>query len=289
MKKNLVVVRAGRNSLHHRWKEIAYGYRNYDLLISFFSEEAYESFVPEIGVDAVLVKGGKWDGLFETLKDRDLGAYDYYWLPDDDLEISANDVNKLFQAMQFYGLRIGQPSLNAASYFSHFVFNQCPGFALRYTNYVEIMAPCLHREILQKSLPLFEDTMSGYGLDHIWCRWAEAGAFRAAILDQVAMYHTRPVGKSLKLAMAEKGSRTSEQEEAALKDMFGLSRRTVPLVFAAILQGGQPVSGRVQVGWRMCRSWMSIFRTFRSAKEARAGIFKVARRQLSKSVDMTTI
>ena len=289
MKKSLVVVRAGNNSLHHRWQEIPYEDRAYDLLISFFSDEAFAAFEPAQGVEAVLIKGGKWDGLYKTLADRDLDQYDYYWLPDDDLDISATDVNALFTAMQVHGLRIAQPSLTADSYFSHFVFSQCPGFVLRYTNYIEIMAPCLHKDILKKALPLFQGTMSGYGLDYIWCRWAEAGAFRTAILDEIAMHHTRPVGKNLKAAMAASNNLSSEEEEAVLKEMFDLSRRTVPVVFAAILQGGQPLSGRLQLGWRMCRAWMSVLPSFRSKSEARSGIFKIARRQVIKPLDMTTI
>ncbi|WP_420587338.1 hypothetical protein [Ruegeria sp.] len=289
MKRNLVVVRAGSKSLHHRWQDIPYEQRRYDLLISFFSDEAFEQFVPEPGVEAVLVKGGKWDGLYKTLMDRDLDQYDYYWLPDDDLDISAEDVNSLFDSMEFYGLRIAQPSLSPESYFSHFVFSQCPGFELRYTNYIEIMAPCLHLDVLKKALPLFQGTMSGYGLDYIWCRWAEAGAFRTAILDQIAMHHTRPIGKNLKVAMAESDNLSSEEEEAVLKQMFDLSRRTVPIVFAAVVQGGQPISGRIPVGWRMCRAWLSVLANFRSASEARSGIFKIARRQLIKPLDMTTI
>ncbi|WP_170561590.1 hypothetical protein [Ruegeria atlantica] len=289
MKNSLVVVRAGNKSLHHRWQEIPYEDRNFDLLISYFSDEAFAAFKPEPGVEAVLVKGGKWDGLFKTLADRDLDQYDYYWLPDDDLDISAADVNALFDAMQFHGLRIAQPSLTPESYFSHFVFSQCPGFVLRYTNYIEIMAPCLHKDILKKALPLFQGTMSGYGLDYIWCRWAEAGAFRTAILDEIAMHHTRPIGKNLKVAMAASNNLSSEEEEAVLKQMFDLSRRTVPVVFAAILQGGQPISGRLQLGWHMCRAWMSVLPKFRSASEARSGIFKIARRQLIKPLDMTTI
>ncbi len=289
MNKSLVVVRAGGKSLHSRWLEIPYDDRNYDLLISYFSDEAYAEFVPEPGVDAVLVKGGKWDGLYKTLSDRDLDQYEYFWLPDDDLDISAQDVNALFEAMRFYGLRIAQPSLSPNSYFSHFVFSQCPGFVLRYTNYIEIMAPCMHRDILKKALPLFQNTMSGFGLDYIWCRWAEAGAFRTAILDEIAMHHTRPVGKNLKAAMAETGNLSSEEEEAVLKEMFDLSRRTVPVIFAGILQGGQPVSGRIQLGWRMCRGWLSMMSSFRDAGEARAGILKIARRQLIKPLDMTTI
>ena len=289
MKRNLVVVRAGIQSLHHRWQEIEYEDRNYDLLVSFFSDEAFSKFVPEPGVEAVLNEGGKWDGLYRTLVDRDVSQYKFFWLPDDDINIGARDVNRLFESMQDFGLRIAQPSLSPESYFSHFVFSQCPGFVLRFTNYIEIMAPCLHTDVLVKALPLFQSTMSGYGLDYIWCRWKEAGAFRAAILDNIAMHHTRPVGKNLKAAMAAKGNLSSEEEEADLKEKFDLSNRTVPLIFAAILHGGQPVSGRVQVGWRMCRSWMSILNTFRNASEARAGIVKIARRQLTKPLNMRTI
>ncbi|WP_171240391.1 hypothetical protein [Ruegeria sp. HKCCA5491] len=289
MKNSLVVVRAGSNSLHHRWLDIPYEDRNYDLLISYFSDEAYAEFTPEPGVEAVLVKGGKWDGLYKTLSNRNLDQYDYYWLPDDDLDISASMVNALFDAMGGFGLRIAQPSLTPDSYFSHFVFSQCPGFVLRYTNYIEIMAPCMHRDILKKALPLFENTMSGYGLDYIWCRWAEAGAFRTAILDEIAMHHTRPVGKNLKAAMAETGNLSSEEEEAVLKEMFDLSRRTVPIIFAGILKGGQPVSGRLQLGWLMCRAWLSKLSSFRNSGEARSGVLKIARRQLIKPLDMTTI
>ncbi len=289
MKKNLVVVRAGGKSLHYRWRDIPYDERHYDLLVSYFSDEAYGNFVAEPGIEAVLIKGGKWDGLYKTLNDRDLRQYDFFWLPDDDIDISAGDVNALFAAMEDFGLRVAQPSLTLNSYFSHFMFSQCPGFVLRYTNYIEIMAPCLHRDVLQKTLPFFQGTMSGYGLDYIWCRWAEAGAFRAAILDKIAMHHTRPVGKNLKAAMAEAGNHSSEEEEAVLKEAFELSRRTVPLVLAGILTGGQPVSGRLQSGWRMCRNWMSVLSDFRSTREAWAGIFKIARRQLIKPLDMTTI
>ncbi|WP_170770668.1 hypothetical protein [Ruegeria lacuscaerulensis] len=289
MKKNLVVVRAGNNSLHHRWQDLPLKQRDYDLLVSYFSDDAFAAFTPQPGVEAVLIKGGKWDGLYKTLSDRDLDQYDFIWLPDDDLDISAQDVNALFQAMRTHGLRIAQPSLTLDSYYSHFVFSRCPGFVLRYINYIEIMAPCLHRDVLKKALPLFQGTMSGYGLDYIWCRWAEAGAYRTAILDEIAMHHTRPVGKALKSAMAETGNLSSEQEEAVLKEMFDLTRRTVPIVFAGILQGGQPISGRVQLGWRMCKSWLSVLSEFRDRGSARSGILKIARRQVSKPLDMTTI
>lgn len=182
-----------------------------------------------------------------------------------------------------------QPALTRASYFSHFVFSQCPGFRLRYTNYIEIMVPCLSRAVLKRALPLFQATMSGYGLDYIWCRWPEAGAFRAAILDEVAVHHTRPVGKVLKSAMTASGRASSEDEEKALKAMFDLKGRTVPIAYAGLTAAGQPVTGRLAMGLRMCRAWWADRRAFRDPKEAFWGIVKIGRRQLIKRLETSPL
>ncbi|WP_415182275.1 hypothetical protein [Phaeovulum sp.] len=285
-KKNLVVVRAGANSLHSHWLDLPYAERNFEMLVSFFSEEAYATFVPAEGVRAVLVKGGKWDGLFKTLSDLDLDEFDYFWLPDDDIEASTGSINKIFELCQRYGLAVGQPSLSRKSYFSHFLLSRCAGFRIRYTNYVEIMVPCLNRALLRRALPYFENTMSGFGLDYIWCRWEEAGAFRSAVIDAVEVFHTRPVGKVLKSAMDATGCPKSEQEEGHLKAKFDLTRRTVPIAFAGVLDNGQPVSGRLIMALYMCRSWVKELKTFRSPREAGWGILKVARRQALRSLEM---
>jgi hypothetical protein len=288
-RKNLVIVRAGSNSLHRRWLELPHAERGYDLVVSYYDEEAFSAFEATEGVSAILVKGGKWDGLFQTLAGLDIEAYDYFWLPDDDIDAAAADVNAIFDLCRSNGLAVAQPALTRESYFSHFIFSQCPGFRLRFTNYVEIMAPCLGRDILLRALPFFRDTMSGFGLDYIWCRWPESGAFRAAILDTVAVHHTRPVGKVLKSAIAASGRPASTVEEQRLKDLFALTRRTVPLSFAGILDNGEPVVGRIAMGARMCSIWWKDRHAFRDPGEALHGIAKVARRQFTKPLEISTL
>ncbi|ARO15312.1 hypothetical protein BVG79_01970 [Ketogulonicigenium robustum] len=288
-RKNLVVVRAGSNSLHHRWLDIPDDARSYDVVVSFFDTAAFAAFQPRDGVRAVLIKGGKWDGLFKTFADIDIDAYDYFWLPDDDIDASATTVNEIFRLCRQSGLAVAQPALTHDSYFSHFIFMQCPGFRLRYTNYVEIMVPCLNRNILRQALPLFEGTMSGFGLDYTWCRWADSGPFNVAILDTVAVHHTRPVGKVLQSAMTDAGKPTSEEEEEILKARYDLVERTVPLAFAGVRTDGGPVIGRVAVGWRMVRGWWPIRHTFHERRKAFWAIIKIARRQLTKRLDMRTL
>lgn len=288
-RRNLVIVRAGRTSLHGRWLELPYAERNYDLLVSYYDEDAFNAFEMEDGVSAVLVGGGKWDGLYRTLAGLDIEAYDYFWLPDDDIAATAADVNAIFDLCPRYGLAVAQPALTRDSYFSHFMLSQCPGFRLRYTNFVETMVPCLSREVLLRALPLFRDTMSGWGLDYIWCRWPESGAFRVAILDAVAVHHTRPVGKVLKAAMAAAGRPAPAVEERRLRERFGLKRAVKPLSFAGILDNGEPVSGRIGMGVRMCRIWWKDRHAFRDRRDALRGIARVARRQAFKPLDFSTL
>ena len=288
-RRNLVVVRAGRDSLHGRWLAVPAAQRSYDLVVSYYDPDAFAAFEPAEGVSAVLVRGGKWDGLFQTLAGLDIDAYEYFWLPDDDIAADADQVNAIFALCRDHGLAVAQPALTRDSHYSHFIFSQCPGFRLRYTNYVEIMVPCLGRELLRRALPLFEDTMSGFGLDYVWCRWPESGPFRAAILDAVAVHHTRPVGRVLRSAMAASGRPDPTEEERRLKLRFGLTGRTVPLAFAGILDNGEPVSGRLAMAARMGRAWWQDRAAFRDPAAARQGIARIVRRQLFKPLEMSTL
>jgi hypothetical protein len=65
---------------------------------------------------------------------------------------------------------------------------------IRFTNYVEVMAPCLSSEMLRKSSPHFSSNLSGWGLDYFWSSLADAPLNHIAIIDEVTVRHTRPVG-----------------------------------------------------------------------------------------------
>jgi hypothetical protein len=63
-------------------------------------------------------------------------------------------------------------------------------FKLRFTNFVEIMAPCFSRNFLKRCAPSFGANLSGWGLDYLWPTWAESPS-KVAIIDSVAVRHTR--------------------------------------------------------------------------------------------------
>lgn len=288
-KENLVVVRAGEGSLHAAWLSRPYEDRSFNLVVSYYSESAFSSHAAARGVRAVLVKGGKWDGLYHTLNAvSDLDGYRHVWLPDDDIATNGDAIDRMFEMAGSYGLAICQPSLTRDSYYTHFIFSHCAGFTLRYVNHVEIMVPCLNGPLLKRALPYFERTMSGFGLDYVWCRWPESGPFRAAILDDVTVHHTRPVGSQLRRAMMSAGS-SALDEEVALKARFGISERIVPLAYAGITTDGQAVVGRFAMGWRMLRSWSADIFSFRDPGLAGRKAAHVLKRQLIKHLDLSLL
>ncbi len=285
-RKNLVVVRAGKNSLHPRWLEGA-GDRSWDLVVSLFDPQAVFDHGDDVRV--TLCSGGKWDGLFTTLNAPGaLSGYDYVLLPDDDLDMKAADIEAIFAAMRRYDLDVAQPALTWDSYFSHFSVLACPGFTLRYVNFVEIMAPCLRREVLEKILPDFAHTMSGFGLDYVWCRLSDNPLGRAAILDSVAIRHTRPIGRVLRGHMAKRGV-VAEDEEAVLRARFGVSGRHRPLFYAAIDDQGRRIEGRGALALRMAWAYARIYRKLGMQEPPFGNIVKMVRRQLTRRPQLTPL
>lgn len=286
-RKHLVAVRAGDASLHRAWLDQPNHQRSFDLLASYYSAAAFERHRPEEGVTAVFVKGGKWDGLHQSfaITGIDLDRYDYVWLPDDDIATDGASIEQIFALSRAYDLALSQPALTRDSYFSYFPLLQCSAFRLRYTNLVEIMVPCLNRELLRCALPLFADTMTGFGMDYVWCRWRECGPFRSAILDAVAVRHTRPVGLHLKSVAARAG----RNEEADLQTRFQLDCRTIPITYAGVTRDGALVKGRYRIAFAMLSSWLADAGEFADPAVARGLAWQAFRRQFVKPLKLSAL
>jgi hypothetical protein len=192
-KRFLLMVRAGDNSLHRSWLG---GERNWDLIVSWFGNEPY---VPVADERVIVQKGWKWDMIGKHLRDDPslLRRYDYFHFPDDDIETTSEQINRLFELSAAHQLAVSQPALTPNSYFNFPHLLVCSSFLLRYTDYVECMAPCLSRAALEQIHPYFAITASGFGLDNVWTRLAPDNERRAAVIDATIMRHTRPQGAEL--------------------------------------------------------------------------------------------
>jgi hypothetical protein len=95
LRRNLVAVRAGDNSLHPHWLK-GESSRNWDIVVSYFGDD------PDLyktdDLTRIDGKSQKWQGLHALFTNHPefLKGYDYILLPDDDLMMSKEDINRLF-------------------------------------------------------------------------------------------------------------------------------------------------------------------------------------------------
>lgn len=238
----LVVVRAGPRSLHPRW---AAPERNFDILAAVYDPHAP---VAE-GEIRVSIPGSKVAGLSKLFAQRPdlLDNYRCIALIDDDIDTDAQGLSTIFSRGAAMHLEIWQPSLTWDSYFSYAVFLQNRRFRLRYVNYVEMMCPFFSAESLRRALPLFGEGWET-GIDTVWGRQFDDPNGRCAVLDEVAVTHTRPVGTT-KTAQGFAADETYDGEVAR----FLQSRSTYfagPVAYSGITADGRKVQTRLGVFFR---------------------------------------
>jgi hypothetical protein len=265
----LVVVRAGDQSLHPDWTSTL-ATRDWDLVVSYFGADPQR--FRGAGETRVDDKGLKWQGLHALLTRDDFWhSYDYIWFPDDDLATDQATISEFFHTVAALKLALAQPSLSWTSYYSHPVTIQRPSFRARWTNFIEIMAPCFERRFLEACLPTFVETLSGWGLDWVWPHRLGAETRRSAIIDAVAVTHTRPVGGPLYGKLREAGI-TARDEATDLLRKHGVERDG-PRVIAAIDGRGKILDASIATDAPVLRELLTRDRS----------AFEIARKQLGAS------
>lgn len=196
MSKNyLIIARVGDSSLHPQWLQ---GEPNFDIFLSYFGDEPDR--YRESSTYYEQVKGGKWPVVAEIVKNNTsiIEKYDAVWIPDDDLLVDTDTINRMFGL--FHGLEIsyGQPALTTDSYYTYPFLLRDDASLVRYTNFVEVMAPIFSRRALKEIANTIELSPSGWGLDFLWSSlFCQQGDDCVAVLDATPVKHTRPVGGEL--------------------------------------------------------------------------------------------
>jgi hypothetical protein len=231
--RNLVIVRAGDSSLHEEWLAEP-GERNWDLVVSYFGDDPLRYRGENIiRLDS---KGPKWSSLYQLICQRqaEIMQYDYIWLPDDDLSAAKPVINRMFAICAGLQMELAQPALTPDSHIALPITLVNTAFAVRYTNFVEIMAPVFSRAFLQRCLGSFLENVSGWGLDYLWSSWASP--YKAGIIDACCVRHTRPVGGPNYQFVKAQGKSASGELVDLLKK-YGLSPTTA--IFGGIDDTGR--------------------------------------------------
>jgi hypothetical protein len=190
---NLIITRAGRNSLHQGWISDP-RQQNFDLLVAAYDPTIMSS--NKQGLFYRYIPGPKisgWMKLFRedvTLLDR----YERIALIDDDIQATSADLSRCFDVGTEFPLLLWQPSLTLDSYATYGATLRNNNFRLRFVNFIEMMCPFFSSAYLRELLPTLELGFES-GIDLIWCSISDETARSFAIVDEVSVKHTRPVGQ----------------------------------------------------------------------------------------------
>jgi hypothetical protein len=237
MKPYLALFRAGPKSLHT--SAIAgLDQQNFDYALSYFGDDEPHA---DGAVFVHKQKGAKWPGLERTIAAHwdTIQQYRYVWLPDDDLLCQPELVSRMFSICDDLQLDLAQPALTRDSYFTHLISMQHSEFQLRFTNFVEIMAPILSIDMLARVFPTLAGNVSGYGLDNLWPRLTRLG--KVAVIDDTPVKHTRPVGGPNYAFNKAAGVSPADEARLNLAKYFVETPADFQVNFAGLLQSGDTI------------------------------------------------
>jgi hypothetical protein len=237
----LALFRSGKSSLHP-YAVARLAEQNFDYALSWFGDEHPADIGMADGAAFVhLQKGAKWPGLEQTLIAHwdTIQKYRYVWLPDDDLLATPEEVSRMFTICDELQLELAQPALTRDSYFTHLITLQHPQFQLRFTNFVEIMAPVLSVDLLSRVFHTLAGQISGYGLDSLWPRFSRLG--KVAIIDDTPVKHTRPVGGPNYAFSEEAGLKPAHEDWLVSAGGFVETAADFHINFGGLLQSGDAI------------------------------------------------
>jgi hypothetical protein len=201
LRRCLVVLRAGDQSLHPAWLDARDQPRRlWDLHLSYFgpSDDPF----PDRPADVTLSRepGPKLIGLADCFDNpstrfpRPLESYDWIWLPDDDMLMDQHNIDAFVRLVAAYDLDLAQPALHERSYIGHPITGRHGGSLLRFTNFVEVMCPCFSKWAFDLCRPHFRDTVSSWGVDFLFPKLLGFPKRSIAIVDATTAVHTRKHG-----------------------------------------------------------------------------------------------
>lgn len=152
----------GDNSNVDLWQEG----RQFDLWLAYYGDQA-----DKLGrVDCeyfIHRKGAKFPNfahIFATHRELIL-QYKAIMIADDDLVISGNALNQLFDIFDGHDLSLAQPAFDIRGKVSHRVTREHPLSFMRFVNFVEVTCPVFKPGYLNEFMQQYDDKVVGWGAD----------------------------------------------------------------------------------------------------------------------------
>lgn len=208
--RNLLITTVGKDNLSEIWTR---GDCNFDVILIDYEKE---------GVF-------KYPGIYDRIISDELFGYDYYWMPDEDVELPSEDINRMFDVAHDYSIDLSQPSiLNAHDSFpswDRFVHRK--GSDLEATDFIEVMCPLFSKDAMMLCLNTFPKSKSGWGLDLAWSKLLTDDGMSMVILNCIQAKHRRKVGAGKLYYTLKKMGILPSQERKALMREFGITNHSI--------------------------------------------------------------
>jgi len=246
----LIIGRVGDGSLHRSWiNGPGAEDRAFDLHLSYYG--ARENPFPDLAADATITHdpGLKFPGLnvcIDKLGAR-LAAYEWICFVDDDIWAPCATWNRFFEIVGQLRPGLAQPALKRGSFYGHVMTLERPSFIARWTSFVEIMNFCFRRDFFENVRPTFTQSVSGWGLDHIWAEYADPPERCLAIIDAAPVLHTRAVTQGGLYEVLPGGVKAAQDELHRILD----GRPQLFKAYAGVRADGSLYTGR----WLNRRIW----------------------------------
>lgn len=156
--RNIVIAPCGNRStvFNHYWLKDKEN-KNFDLCLLFYDKSVLHAHRYEQVDYFYHLQGFKYPMLYQLLTNIHpewLNKYDYFYFLDDDIEVSTEDINRLFDASRLMDSWISCAALTQDSYCSWPIFKQQVHSFCRFVGQIEVMAPLFSRNALKNACPL---------------------------------------------------------------------------------------------------------------------------------------
>ena len=172
--------------------------RNFDVMLNYYDE--VPPVIPSDTELAVFQRGTKCTAIWKLLQCRPdlLKRYEYVLFLDDDIFVSAENIGRMFREMAQDSIHLAQPCLSDDSPGAWPALkNRGLGGQLALVNAIEIMMPCLSRAAILEGGWVFENSVSGYGVDLLLCSYlSRKSGFNSYLFGSIIARHERNIDQT---------------------------------------------------------------------------------------------
>ena len=145
--------------------------REYDVFVIYYggNEKNFQKYSKKVDYIEKR-KGDKWQNfhhLYSTQYDK-IQEYDRIFFLDDDIIITTEDINKMFQLSLECDLKICQPSFALGSEIGWSINTSNPNLFLKYTNFVENNSCLMTKDSINKFMKMYDPKLVSFGVDYIY-------------------------------------------------------------------------------------------------------------------------